>query len=102
MPSAHDARSSDLLDLGHDQSHPLVVEQVSKGVLKAKMLEYFRRIEETGEPIEVTDNGRPVLRVIPIRKVRPIAEVFADWRNRVVIRCSEEELLAPEWPDEDA
>ena len=33
---------------------------VSKSALKAKMLEYFRQVETTGEPLLVTSNGQPV------------------------------------------
>ncbi|MFT4589551.1 MAG: antitoxin (DNA-binding transcriptional repressor) of toxin-antitoxin stability system, partial [Limisphaerales bacterium] len=33
---------------------------VSKGKLKAKMLEYFREVEATGETLVVTDHGREV------------------------------------------
>jgi antitoxin (DNA-binding transcriptional repressor) of toxin-antitoxin stability system len=40
---------------------------VSKGELKAKMLAYFRKVEETGEELIVTDNRVPVLKVIPIK-----------------------------------
>ena len=40
---------------------------VSKGVLRAKMLEYLRRVEQTGEELVVTDNGRPVVKVVPFR-----------------------------------
>jgi prevent-host-death family protein len=75
------------------------VETVSKGVLKAKMLEYFRRIEETGTELIVTDNNRPVLRIIPIRKRVPAAETFGDVRGRVVYH---EDVLTPttaEWPE---
>lgn len=36
---------------------------VSKGVLKAKMLAYFRQVEETGETLVVTDHRKPVLRI---------------------------------------
>jgi len=76
------------------------MEQVSKGVLKAKMHEYFRRIEETGEPIEVTDNGRPVLRVVPIRRGEPADVLFADLRKQAA-RGSDKDLMAStedEWP----
>jgi prevent-host-death family protein len=75
------------------------MQTVSKGVLKAKMLEYFRKVEETGEEIVVTDNNVPVLRIVPIRRRRPASEVFADVRGRVVYR---EDVLAPttdEWPE---
>ncbi|OFX22732.1 MAG: prevent-host-death protein [Anaeromyxobacter sp. RBG_16_69_14] len=75
------------------------MKRVSKGVLKAKMLEYFREVEQTGEELIVTDNNRPVLKVVPVRHRRPAAEVFADVRGRVVYR---EDVLTPttdEWPE---
>jgi antitoxin (DNA-binding transcriptional repressor) of toxin-antitoxin stability system len=75
------------------------METVSKGALKARMLEYFRRIEETGTELIVTDNNRPVLRIIPIRQRIPASELFGDVRGRVTYR---EDILAPttdEWPE---
>jgi len=75
------------------------METVSKGVLKARMLEYFRKVEETGEELVVTDNNRPVLRIVPIRRRVPAAEMFADVRQRIVYR---DDVLSPttdEWPE---
>jgi prevent-host-death family protein len=72
---------------------------VSKSALKAKMLEYFRQVEETGEDLVVTDNGRPVAKVVAIRAKASAADVFGDVRGRVVYR---EDILAPttdEWPE---
>ena len=72
---------------------------VSKSLLKAKMLEYFRQVEETGEELIVTDNGRPVVVVVPIRKRTSSDEMFGDLRGRVVYH---EDVLAPttdEWPE---
>ena len=72
---------------------------ISKSLLKAKMLEYFRQVEETGEELVVTDNGRPVVKVVPIRARSSAAELFADVRGRVVYN---EDILAPttdEWPE---
>jgi prevent-host-death family protein len=72
---------------------------VSKNVLKGNMLEYLRQVEETGEELIVTDDGRPVVKVVPIRKRRPAADVFGDVRGRVVYR---EDILAPttdEWTE---
>ncbi len=72
---------------------------VSKGVLKAKMLEYFRQVEESGEELVVTDNGRPVAKIVPIRVKTSAAEAFADVRGRVVYH---EDVVAPttdEWPE---
>lgn len=36
---------------------------VSKSVFKAKALEIFRQVEATGEPVVVTDHGKPSLEV---------------------------------------
>jgi prevent-host-death family protein len=72
---------------------------VSKSLLKGKMLEYFRQVEETGEELVVTDNGRPVVKVVPIRTRRSAADLFGDVRGRVVYH---EDILAPttdEWPE---
>ena len=53
---------------------------VSKSALKARMLEYFRQVEETGEPLVVTDHGKPVLQVVPYAEKRPMADVLAEFR----------------------
>jgi antitoxin (DNA-binding transcriptional repressor) of toxin-antitoxin stability system len=76
------------------------METISKSALKAKMLEYFRRIEESGEELVVTDNNIAVLRIVPIRKRVPAAQLFADVRGRVTYH---EDLTAPtsdEWPEQ--
>ena len=72
---------------------------ISKSALKARMLEYFRRVEETGEELVVTDHNRPVIRITPIQARTPAAEMFSDVRGRVVYRG---DILAPtteEWPE---
>ena len=38
---------------------------VSKSQFKPRSLEYFRRIEQSGEELVITDHGRPVLRILP-------------------------------------
>lgn len=37
--------------------------EVSKSQFKAKALEIFRRVEATGEPVLVTDHGKPTIEV---------------------------------------
>lgn len=39
--------------------------QVSKTAFKARALELFRQVQATGEPMVITDRGRPVLRLEP-------------------------------------
>lgn len=38
---------------------------VSKSKFKPKSLEYFRKVEETGQELIITDHGKPVLKVVP-------------------------------------
>jgi prevent-host-death family protein len=75
------------------------METVSKSALKARMLEYFRRVEESGEELVVTDNNEPVLRIVPIHKRLPAETLFADVRGQVVY--NEDPLLptGEEWPE---
>lgn len=73
--------------------------EISKSALKAKMLEHFRRVEETGEELIVTDNNRPVLRVIPIRPRIPSKVAFADLRGKVVYKGDVLEPETGDWSD---
>jgi prevent-host-death family protein len=75
------------------------MEKVSKSALKARMLEYLRRVEETGEELIVTDHNRPVLRIAPLRTRTPAAEAFADVRGRVVYHADILEPTTSEWPE---
>ena len=71
---------------------------VSKGKLKPKMLEYFREVERTGEPLLVTDHGRVVLEVRPVQSTSTIQDVLAEYRTgkgRGCVDVSTEEILAP-------
>jgi prevent-host-death family protein len=38
---------------------------ISKSKFKPRSLEYFREVEKTGEPLIITDHGRPVLKIVP-------------------------------------
>ena len=76
------------------------MKKVSKSVLKAKMFEYFDAVEESGEPLVVTDFNRPVLTIIPYREKKSIDEVFKDLRGntslpRKAVLASTED----EWPE---
>lgn len=44
--------------------------QISKSEFKARALEFFRQVEATGEPIVVTDHGKPSLEIRPYRPER--------------------------------
>lgn len=72
---------------------------VSKSQLKARMLAYFREVEETGEELVVTSHGVPVLRVVPYRRAATPAEVFADVRGRVRYHGDLTEPTEDEWSE---
>jgi prevent-host-death family protein len=68
---------------------------VSKSQFKPHSLEYFRRIEQTGEELVITDHGRPVLKVVPYVDDREAC--FRGLRNTVL---KYEEPCAPVAEDE--
>ena len=56
---------------------------VSKSKLKTHMLRIFREIEKSGEDLVVTDHGKPVLLVTPLRPKQMVDTVFADLQGQV-------------------
>jgi prevent-host-death family protein len=72
---------------------------ISKSKLKAQMLKIFREIEETGEEVIITDNNRPVLRIVPIVQKKSVEELFAPYQGKVLYY---EDINTPtinEWSD---
>jgi len=55
---------------------------ISKSQFKPHSLEYFRRVEQTGEELIITDHGSPVLKVVPY--VANPEECFRGLRNTVL------------------
>lgn len=70
---------------------------VSKSKLKARMLEMFRELEERGGELVVTDHGRPVLRITPIRERVSVAEAFTDLRGGLVFHEDPDAPTTQEW-----
>jgi prevent-host-death family protein len=73
------------------------MQTVSKSALKAKMLEYFRTVEQTGEELIVTSNNVPTLKIVPILKNKTVEQVFGDLRDSVKIDDSIMEPETDEW-----
>ena len=72
---------------------------VSKSALKARMLEYFRQVERTGEELVVTSGGRPVLRVVPYVETATVDDVFADVRGGLTFAGDPDAPTVEEWAD---
>jgi antitoxin (DNA-binding transcriptional repressor) of toxin-antitoxin stability system len=63
------------------------------------MLEYLRKVEKTGQELIITDNHRPVLKVVPIKNGGKTNEIFAKYQHPV---GSDQDVLAStidEWGD---
>lgn len=72
-----------------------VPKTVSKSQFKPRALAYLREVEESGEPLVLTDRGRPVLRIAPYA---PAAETLAALRGCVVrYDAATEPVAVDEW-----
>jgi prevent-host-death family protein len=71
---------------------------VSKSALKARMLEYFREVERTGEELVVTSDGVPVLKVVPFTETRSVGDAFADVRGALTWTGDIDAPTDAEWP----
>jgi antitoxin (DNA-binding transcriptional repressor) of toxin-antitoxin stability system len=61
-----------------------MIETISKSKLKAHMLEIFRELETSGKELIVTDNGRPVLKIVPIKEKSGVIDLFGDLQGLVI------------------
>lgn len=89
------------LNLSHNCNMKLenLYAKVQKGDLKAKMFEYLRKVEETGEPLLVTDHGTPTVVIYPYYTKLSVEEIFGPFRSKFKaiddVKASENE----EWGD---
>jgi len=70
---------------------------VSMDALNAKVLEYLRRVEETGEELVVMDEDVAVAKIVPVEPKRGPQAVFADVRGRVKYHGDLLESTTDEW-----
>lgn len=72
---------------------------ISKGKLKARMLEIFREVEESGQELIVTDHGKPVLKIVPIKQKATVDEVFGQYYGQVIYHEDINTPTLDEWED---
>lgn len=75
------------------------MQYISKSKLKPKMLEYFREIEKTGEPIVVTSHNKPVLKIEPLRMPMKVSDVFGAYWGKVSIPDDVTDPETGEWEE---
>lgn len=54
---------------------------ISKSRFKPHALKYFRKIEETGQELIITDHGKPVIKIIPYQ--HEPQDILEELRNSV-------------------
>jgi antitoxin (DNA-binding transcriptional repressor) of toxin-antitoxin stability system len=72
---------------------------ISKARLKAKMLEIFRQLEANGGELIVTDHGKPVLKIIPLKDKSTVDEVFQGLQGQVTYLEDINTPTLEEWGD---
>ena len=73
--------------------------KMSKSKLKAHMLAVFRELEESGEELVVTDNNRPVLRIVPYIEATSVEQAFQRVRGRLVLHEDPDVPTVDEWDE---
>ena len=63
------------------------------------MLEIFRQLEASGQELIVTDHGRPVLKIVPIRQKSTVSELFDDLQGRITYLEDINQPTLTEWED---
>jgi antitoxin (DNA-binding transcriptional repressor) of toxin-antitoxin stability system len=76
-----------------------MIESISKSKLKGKMLEVFRQLEASGQELIVTDHGKPVLKIVPIKQKMTVAELFGDVQGHVIFLEDINQPTQGEWED---
>jgi antitoxin (DNA-binding transcriptional repressor) of toxin-antitoxin stability system len=76
-----------------------MTETISKSKLKARMLEIFRSIEASGEELIITDHGKPVLRIVPLRRKATVGQLFAGLQGHVRYHEDINEPTIDEWSE---
>jgi antitoxin (DNA-binding transcriptional repressor) of toxin-antitoxin stability system len=75
------------------------MESVSKSYLKTHMLRLFRKLEDEGDELIVTDHNRPVLRIAPVGRRSSVADAFGAFQGKVVYHEDLDAPTAAEWAD---
>jgi prevent-host-death family protein len=70
-----------------------MTETVSKSKFKPMALEYFRRVQETGEEIVITDRGKPVVKIVPAHEEPAVTATILEKLRGTLIRY--EDPFAP-------
>jgi prevent-host-death family protein len=77
-----------------------MIRTISKTKLKAKLLESLHEVESSGEELIVTHRGKPVLKIVPIRRQSTVEEMFGHLQGRVTYLEDINNPTLTEWEGE--
>lgn len=71
------------------------MKRIGAAKFKATCLRLIDRVAETGEPLEVTKHGKPVVRLVPATQgASKPQSIFGAARDTILYLAPDEELLA--------
>jgi len=71
------------------------VRKVAAAKFKATCLKVMDRVATTGEPIEVTKRGRPLVRLVPVEEATERSRsIFGAAKHRILYLAPDEELFS--------
>lgn len=70
---------------------------ISKEEFNARMLEILHQIEASGQELIVTDHGKPVLKIVPLREKATVEELFDQYSGQVVYHEDIDAPTTDEW-----
>lgn len=78
---------------------PASKQVIPAGEFKAKCLRLMDDVQRTGEPIEITKHGKPVVRVVPVEKeTQSFRPLFGRGKGWMTIKG---DIISPACPEED-
>ncbi len=70
------------------------MKKIGSAQFKATCLKLMDRVAATGEPLEVTKRGKPLVRLVPADRVRgPSKSIFGAAKETILYLAPDEELL---------
>ncbi len=71
------------------------MKKVAAGEFKATCLKLMDRVAVTGEPIEITKRGKPLVRLVPVRaEAEEPQSIFGAAKNSILYLAPDEELFS--------
>jgi prevent-host-death family protein len=70
------------------------MKQVAAAKFKATCLRLMEQVAETGEPIQVTKRGKPLVVITPPRPAKRPASIFGSCRHLINYLAPDEELFS--------